>query len=210
MGLIRRLAATCTEGPTTHDASHHIHTLSSSSKFLVFWGGICQLSPCILLEVDKDSWFLKCNYISGLCHVIFSRLVCRHSAPHLTGSMAQYTPKIRILILTPRSGPARPSQPPSIWAPKSHSAITLVFLRGKDLKSRNIGVTSGRKPSSPVRFAWWRRTGDGSFMTGGGGRAQADNHQREVLEAQRGGLWRSAGTKWLILCFFFFCVYRRG
>lgn len=43
-------------------------------------------------------------------------------------------------------------------------------------------------------------------MTGGGGRAQADNHQRKVLEAQHGGSWRSAGTKWLILWFFILCV----
>lgn len=98
------------------------HTLFSSSKFLVFWGGICQLSPCILLEVDKDCWFLKCNYISGLCHVIFHGSFV--ATPRRT-RWAVWYPKIRNPDPHSRSGPTSPSQPPFTWAPKvqvpSHS-----------------------------------------------------------------------------------------
>lgn len=47
-------------------------------------------------------------------------------------------------------------------------------------------------------------------MTGGGGWAQADNHQRKVLEAQHGGLWRSAGTRWPMLCFLLLLCVSKG
>ena len=53
-------------------------------------------------------------------------------------------PKLEILILIPVQAQSAPASPPSP-GPQSPNPVTVLFLRGKDLKSRNIEVASGRE-----------------------------------------------------------------